>query len=116
MILSNEQVVGVYNGLKDNQEYLSGVLDKLEQEGLKLYRATGEHELEVRNNSNEIRRIKEVLKVVEQGLDFFEREWILPTGRIKKVSIWNPLDWKIIGKTVKFGRDMFNDIANIYRS
>jgi hypothetical protein len=92
----------MYEGLETQKQFFEGVL--LSAGNLRTPNSTEQH----------IDRIKKVLSLLTHGLNFFEDNWVTEGGKLKKFKWFNPLSWRLLGKTTKFYSELFADIAHIY--
>lgn len=120
MNLTSTVVEHTYVQLNDSKTFLEEIVEKLENDNQPSEPQLDSISLESTPYKPDARthvsKIKEVLVKVEEVLVFFEQNYIRPDGKIKKVSIWNPMHWKLIGQTINFLRGLWSDIANIYKN
>tara|TARA_R110000751_G_scaffold119884_7_gene220498 strand:- start:749 stop:1072 length:324 start_codon:yes stop_codon:yes gene_type:complete len=106
MALTKMKIEQTYDGLTSQKQFFEGILLSSDARSSS---STNIH----------IERIKKVLALLTEGLQFFESNWIHTKGKkegqVKKFRWFNPASWRLMGKTTSYYADLFARIAEVYK-
>lgn len=109
-MLTQQRILNVYDGLRSNKGFLEKELNLYIQiAGNPAFQLVQKEIID-----EHIKRIKEILALVETGLVYFEKKWINPNGTVKKFSFWNPFSWKLMSESISYYAGLFSQIADVY--
>ncbi len=107
MALTQMKIEQTYLGLETQKQFFEGILMSSDT---RTGSATNTH----------IARIKTVLSLLTEGLEFFEANWVHTSGKkegqVKKFQWFNPASWRLMGKTTNYYGDLFARIAEVYKN
>lgn len=106
MALTQMKIEQTYEGLETQKQFFEGIL-------------MSNNTRNAASNNEHITRIKTVISLLTEGLEFFEANWVHTSGKkagqVKKFQWFNPASWRLMGKTTNYYGDLFARIAEVYK-